>query len=239
MDRRLLKPLLLVTVVLVLPVALLAIRGESFAAQLEAWRKNPPPPATLAALVVAVLAADVVLPVPSGPVSTLAGSHLGVLLGTAASTIGMTLGATIAFALARSIGSFKKKSSKPAGDLSVDSNSGNVSGPLQVPASATPGLRGISGSAQQACHHGPSLLIITRPLPIVAEAAVLLVAGLQMPWRIFLPAVVATNLVISGTYALLGAHAAARGWLPLAIYMSVGLPLSIAIAYRYRLRKTP
>jgi uncharacterized membrane protein YdjX (TVP38/TMEM64 family) len=101
MDRRLLKLLLLVTIMLIVPIVLLAIRGESFASELERWRSSPPPPATLAALVVAILAIDVVLPVPSGPVSTLAGSHLGMMLGTAASTLGMTLGATIAFTLAR------------------------------------------------------------------------------------------------------------------------------------------
>ena len=52
-------------------------------------------------IVTAVLASDVFLPVPSGPLSTLAGSQLGFLLGTAASTLGMTLGGMVAFGLAR------------------------------------------------------------------------------------------------------------------------------------------
>jgi 3-dehydroquinate synthase len=212
MDRRLLKPLLLVSIVLILPIAILATRGESFAAQLRAWQTDPPPRATLAALVVAILAVDVVLPVPSGPVSTLAGSHLGVALGTAASCLGMTLGATIAFALARgvtvSIGGLKKKSRAAA-----------------VPSPTS--------EAQQAARdHGPWLLILTRPLPIIAETAVLLVGGLQLPWRRFLPPVIASNIAISATYALLGQYAAAHGWLPLAVCTSIALPLAIAIACR-------
>ena len=207
MDRRLLKPLLLVTIVLVVPIALLAIRGESFVSQLERWRSSPPPPATLAAMVVGILAVDVVLPVPSGPVSTLAGSHLGVALGAAASTLGMTLGATIAFALARGVTWSRER--------------------------RTAAVEAPPPEAEQACRdHGPWLLVITRPLPIIAEAAVLLVGGLHMPWRTFLPPVIVSNAVISATYALLGQQASAHGWLPLAVCTSIALPLAIAIACR-------
>jgi uncharacterized membrane protein YdjX (TVP38/TMEM64 family) len=204
MDRRLLKPLLLVTMVLVVPIVLLAVRGESFAPQLAQWQAAPPPPTTLAAVVVGILAVDVVLPVPSGPVSTLAGSQLGVALGTAASTLGMTLGAMIAFALARGVGLFKR-----------------------TPAEGGP------TEAEQACRtHGPWLLVITRPLPIIAEAAVLLAGGLQLPWRQFLPPVIASNVAISATYATLGQYAARNGWLPLAVCTSIALPLAIAMACR-------
>jgi 3-dehydroquinate synthase len=208
MDRRLLRPLLVVTMVLVVPIVLLAVRGESFATQLERWQTSPPPPMTLAAMVVAILAVDVVLPVPSGPISTLAGSHLGVALGTAASTLGMTIGAIIAFALARGF-MWNRERTREAAEVQ-------------------PALE-----AEQACRdHGPWLLVITRPLPIVAEAAVLLVGGLHMPWRNFLPPVIASNLVISATYALLGQQASAHGWLPLAVCTSIALPLAIAIACR-------
>jgi 3-dehydroquinate synthase len=174
---------------------------------------------TLAALVVAILAIDVVLPVPSGPVSTLAGSHLGVALGTAASTLGMTLGATIAFALARGVGLFRKRK------LPDDASQSQPAAP--------------PSEAQEACRtHGPWLLIITRPLPIIAEAAVLLVGGLQMPWRQFLPPVIVSNVAISATYALLGQFAAAHGWLPLAVCTSIALPLAITWACRRHIRRS-
>ena len=207
MDRRLLKPLLLITVVLIMPLVLLATRGESFAAYVEAWRSDPPARATLAALIVAVLASDVVLPVPSGPVSTLAGSQLGVMLGTLSSTVGMTLGAAIAFALARGVGVFRRGRSD---------------------ADAT---RGQSASPPRLGDHGTWLLVVTRPLPVIAEAAVLLAGGLQMSWRIFLPTVIAANLAISVCYALLGRFALEHGWLPLAVCATIAMPLAAAVLY--------
>jgi 3-dehydroquinate synthase len=221
MDRRLLKPLLLITVVLIMPLVLLATRGESFAAYVDAWRTNPPPRATLAALVVAVLASDIVLPVPSGPVSTLAGSQLGVLLGTLTSTVGMTLGAAMAFALARGVRGFSRGSTIASANF-LDENApseGSSSTPDQSP---TPLRLG---------DHGHWLLVVTRPLPVIAEAAVLLVGGLQMSWRAFLPTVVAANLAISVCYALLGKFALEHGWLPLAVCATIALPLAAAVIY--------
>jgi uncharacterized membrane protein YdjX (TVP38/TMEM64 family) len=212
MDRRLLKPLLLVTIVLVVPIALVALRGESFADQIARWQTDPPARGALVALVVAILAADVVLPVPSGPINTLAGSQLGVVLGTAASAAGMTLGAAIAFALARCWGR-----------------------PLAERLSSDEQLR----EADRACReHGPWMLVLTRPLPIVAEAAVLVAGGLKMPLRDFAPPVALSNVAIAVTYSVLGQQAAAHGWLPLAVCASVALPLAIALYYRRRLRRS-
>jgi 3-dehydroquinate synthase len=220
MNRRLARPLLLITIVLVVPIALLAIRGESFATQLREWQTHPPAPQTLAALVVVILAADIVLPVPSGPISTLAGSHLGVALGTAASALGMTLGAVIAFAVARRFGAAPNENEKgnpfsrdPIGERS----------PSTAPT-----------AEQAARRHGPWMLVLTRPLPIIAEAAVLIAGSLNMPWRIFLPPVVVSNVVISVTYAALGQYAAEHRWLPLAVAASMAIPLAIAIHLRRR-----
>jgi uncharacterized membrane protein YdjX (TVP38/TMEM64 family) len=211
MDPRLLKPLLLATIVLVAPVVLLVTHGESFLAQLAAWRADPPPPAALAAAVVAILASDVLLPVPSGPVSTLAGAQLGAALGTAASALGMTLGACIAFALARRWGR-----------------------PLAERLSSPEGL----AAADDACRrHGPWMLALTRPLPVVAEAAVLVLGTLQLSWRAFLPPMIAANVAISAAYAALGDYAARAGWLPLAVAASVALPLAAA-AWRRRPRRS-
>lgn len=210
MERRLIKPLLLVTVVLVLPLMLLAARGESFARRLSTWQTDPPPRSVLAVAVIGMLASDVILPVPSGPLSTFAGSQLGVMRGTAASFAGMTLGASIAFALARRWGT-----------------------PLAARLS-TPGQLTEAEEANR--RHGPWLLAITRPLPILAEAAALLVGALQMRWREFLPPVMATNLAMAFVYSLLGQQSAQQGWLPMAIAASVALPLALAVWWRRRLR---
>ncbi|MAT68404.1 MAG: hypothetical protein CMJ58_02670 [Planctomycetaceae bacterium] len=210
MNRTLLKPLLIVAVVLVLPLALLAVRGESFTTQLQRWRDDPPARATMAALVVAVLASDVVLPVPSGPVATLAGAQLGTALGAAASCAGMTVGAAIAFALARRWGRpLAEKMSSPESLAELD----------------------------DACaRHGGWVLAITRPLPVLAEAAALLVGALRMSWGRFLPPVLLANAALGVAYAALGQYAAKREWLPLAVGLAAAAPLA-AFAWRPRREK--
>jgi 3-dehydroquinate synthase len=44
---------------------------------------------------------------------------------------------------------------------------------------------------------GSGILVITRALPILAEAAVLLMGTVDLPWRQFLPAVMLSNLGIA------------------------------------------
>jgi len=194
-----LKPLLLITVVLILPLVLLAIWGETFLSVAQRWQAEPPARWILAVAVTAILASDVFLPVPSGPISTLAGSQLGVVLGTAVSTTGMTLGAVIAFALAKAWG-------RPLAE--------RYSSPKQL------------AELETACtKHGVWMLVLTRPLPILAEACALLVGALQMSWRQFLPAVLVSNFLIAATYSVLGQQAADYGWLPMAVCASVALPV--------------
>src|ERR1700752_3185157 len=95
-------PMIVVLAVPVVPFLLFGQKGLERA--LDEWREHPPPPGYVAAAVVALLATDVFLPIPSSLVSTLAGWQLGALGGTAASWIGMTLGAAIGFAVARRFG---------------------------------------------------------------------------------------------------------------------------------------
>ena len=59
MHNPLLKPLLLVALVLVLPLVLLVLRGESFQTLADRWEANPPGPAQMFAVVVVALASDV------------------------------------------------------------------------------------------------------------------------------------------------------------------------------------
>lgn len=207
-----LRPLLLITVVLILPLLLLAVWGESFQSIAQQWQDKPPSKWIIAAAVTGILASDVFLPVPSGPISTLAGSQLGFLAGTVVSTIGMTLGAALAFGLAKAWG-------RPLAE--------RYSSPDQLL------------ELETACsEHGAWMLILTRPLPILAEACALLVGSLQMSWQQFLPTVAASNLIIAATYSALGQHAANYGWLPIAICASVAAPLLITWWWRRRMKKS-
>jgi 3-dehydroquinate synthase len=193
------KPLLLVTLVLVLPLVLLAFVGESYEPFIARLKDDPPSATIVFTAVAVILATDLVLPVPSGPISTLAGSHLGIVAGTLASVIGMTVGGIIAFALARRWGR-----------------------PL---AQKYAGAEQLSELEKMASAHGIWLVVLTRPLPVLAEAAVLLVGTLQMSWRTFLPTLIITNLVIGATYAILGHYASQQNWLVIAICAAIGGPI--------------
>ena len=187
-----------------------AFWGEMFLPQIERWREDPPPPAILAALIAALLASDVFLPVPSGPISTLAGSALGMWWGALTSCFGMSIGAAVAFGLARRWGpplARRWASAERLADL------------------------------EAACgDHGLWMLVATRPLPILAEACSLLAGTLQMGWIKFMSIVTACNLAISIVYAYLGERATQQGWLPLALCLAVAAPLAIAVVWRRRMR---
>jgi 3-dehydroquinate synthase len=201
------KPLLLVALVLVLPLVLLAVLGESYAPLFERLKSAPPSAPTVFLAVAAILATDLFLPVPSGPISTFAGSQLGIVTGTLASAIGMTVGGVIAFALARRWG-------RPLAE--------RLSGPEQL-----------SALEEAASTHGTWLVLLTRPLPVLAEAGVLLVGMLQMSWQAFLPTLVTSNLLIAATYATLGHYASEQDWLVLAVCVAVALPIAAAVAVKH------
>jgi uncharacterized membrane protein YdjX (TVP38/TMEM64 family) len=206
MLHQFLKPLVLVSLVLILPVVILVFAGEAFASVIESWKSSPPAPITMFFAIAGILATDVFLPVPSGPISTLAGSQLGIVFGTLASTFGMTIGGVIAFALARKWGRpFAERFSSP---------------------------QELTDMETIADSFGLSALLLTRPLPIVAEACVLLLGTLKMHWRVFLPALVGSNLLIAATYATLGHYASEQAWLPTAVGMSLAVPVLLTILFR-------
>ena len=211
MDWRPFKLLLLATVVLVMPLVLLAFGGEMLAEPIARLQSDPPPRWVVAAAVVGILASDVFLPIPSGPVSTLAGSELGIIGGTIAACVGMTLGAAVAFGLSRRWG-------RPVAE--------RFSTPQRL------------AEVEEACRrHGPWMLVLTRPLPVLAEAAALLVGALDMPWIAFLVPVAATNLALASAYATLGSQAGESEWLSIALAATIALPVAAAAWYQRRLRR--
>jgi 3-dehydroquinate synthase len=131
------------------------------------------------------------------------------VLGTLASTIGMTVGGLIAFALARRWG--RPLAARFAGADQLDE--------LEKATST----------------HGIWLVLLTRALPVLAEAGVLLVGTLQMSWRVFLPTLVLSNLVIAATYAILGHYASEQDWLAIAVCAAIALPLGATFIAKRRI----
>ncbi len=157
------------------------------------------------------MASDILLPVPSSLVSTFAASQLGVVAATAVSWLGMTLGAMIGFYLAKTWGRA-----------------------LAVRLAAPDDLEQMDRLGR---HYGAWIVVFTRALPVLAEAAVLLAGATQLAWRQFLPGVMLSNLGIAVVYSLLGAWAQTQHQLPLALAASIALPILAATITRWFLRK--
>ena len=91
--RRFVRPILIVCLALLVPIIPFLGFGPWLEDLVAAWLDPPPPSGVLAALVVGLLASDILLPIPSSVVSTAAGAQLGIVVAVAASWIGMTAGA--------------------------------------------------------------------------------------------------------------------------------------------------
>ena len=148
------------------------------------------------------------LAVPSSLVGTLAGARLGFLVGTTINWLGLSLGAVLAFAVARVGGT-----------------------PLVQRFVAPDDRRTIERLVER---WGVRVLIVTRALPLLAEASVLFTGATGLTWRRFITPTLLANLGLAAAYAGLGAAARQGDQLPIALAASIIVPvLATALARRY------
>lgn len=162
----------------------------------------------VASVVVASLAADVVLPVPSSLVATAAGALLGWLPGALAATLGMLAGGLVGHRLG----------AVARGRLVT----------RLVPAADMAWLEGV------VARHGALAVAALRPIPVLAETSVIVAGAAGLPLRRFLPACLLSSLGVALAHA--GAGAWAVG-LPgfLAVLAALALPgLAWAVAKSLR-----
>ena len=82
--------------------------------------------------------------------------------------------------------------------------------------------------------YGPSGLVLTRAMPVFAEATVLIAGIHRLSWRRFMPAVLLSNLGIAIAYSALGDYAERHQWLPLALGVAIAVPVLVAaVAKRF------
>ncbi len=204
--RDLLRPMLPMIVILAIPIVPFLLFGTQVEERVAAWKKHPPAAPAVAAVVIGLLATDIFLPIPSSVVSTLAGYQLGAMGGTAAAWAGMTLGAVIGFALARWLGPRFVAWMTRYSDLA-----------------RTQALTD---------RFGPLILVLGRGVPVLAEATVLLMGMHRLSWRRFLPPVLLANFGLALAYAVFGEVAERNGLLPLALGVSIALPVVMVALFR-------
>ena len=208
MQRTLRILLLLAVAAVAVPLVPFLLVGARLDHAVGAWLDPPPPPAAFAAVEVGVLAADVLLPVPSSVVATLGGVVLGVAGGTACAWLGMTLGAAAGWALGRLAGS------------------GALAG---IDAADRAAL------ARHERRLGPLFVVLTRPLPLVAEATAILCGAAGMPARGFIGWAAAGNLAVAFAWSLAGARGAAADAVQWMLAAALVVPLALAcVAVRGR-----
>ena len=196
---------------LAIPIIPFLLLGESFEQDVQAWleQEREQTGGVLAAAVVGTLASDIFLPIPSSSVVTYAGGVLGLWPATLWSWLGLTVGSCFGFGLSKLLGKpFARRFAEPA-DLE------------KVEAAAS--------------RYGPAILLLSRPLPILAEACVLLFGTTTLSWRQFLLPVVAANLGIAFIYAACGAGFEDQKTLLIVTVASGTVPLLIALLIRKRL----
>ncbi|MEK6239401.1 MAG: VTT domain-containing protein [Planctomycetales bacterium] len=204
--RELFRTLPLMCAVLLVPILPFLFFGEWFDAWWDAFdhEHNQYSHAATSGLVIGLLATDILLPIPSSVVSTMAGWKFGWLGGTIVSWVGMSLGAAFGFALARRWGR-----------------------PLALWFSKEEDLDRMQAISER---YGPFVLALTRAVPVFAEAGVLILGIHRLPWRRFLPAVLLSNLGVSLAYAAFGNYAKQNQWLAFALGISVAIPILAAAA---------
>ncbi|HYO51353.1 TVP38/TMEM64 family protein [Archangium sp.] len=144
-----------------------------------------------------LLAADIVLPVPSSIVNTAAGSLLGFWAGAASSWAGLMVSVVVGYFLGWG-------ASGTALRRLVGGNEARVS--------------------RAAARHGHWALAVFRAVPVLAEASVVLAGFNRMPFRRFLATCALSNLGLAVTYSAIGAYAVDGGSFLLAFAGAICVP---------------
>lgn len=153
-----------------------------------------------------LLASDIVLPIPSSIVSTASGFVLGAGWGTLTSFAGMTVSCVVGYWLGRSAG-------RPAAARLV--------GQDQMPR-----LERLNSRV------GDWLLVICRPVPVLAEASVFFLGIVRVGFGRFMLLASFSNLAVSATYAILGATSASLNSFLLAFLASILIPGAFMLMMR-------
>lgn len=165
-------------------------------------------PAVYASILVLILGSDLLLPVPSSLLITHASVRLGVLGGTMVGFFGITIGSLLGFVCARWWGQRfveRKVSEADRRNLTDLMN-----------------------------RYGLLVVVLLRPVPILAEASVLLLGLGQMKFLRFLFWLCLSNFFVSLFFALLGDWATKSGIGELTVmFISITIPVILLLISQF------
>ncbi|MBL4885861.1 MAG: VTT domain-containing protein [Planctomycetaceae bacterium] len=196
----------LILLAMLIPVIPFVFFGEFLEDAIESWIQGDFSLTFRLAVVVLCLLVDIFLPVPSSAVITYAGATCGIISATLAAWAGLTLGALLGYELGRLLGS------RLINRLSSQQDREQMQ--------------------KFVSQYGGLAIVLTRPLPILGETAVLIVGSLFMRRSVFYLSVALSNLAISLVYASFGYWFSDPSWLPWIIAASLIAPLMLTFAAR-------
>lgn len=200
------KLLGLITAILLIAIIPFLFLGEAFEADVAKWFQKDWSAPERFGLMVALLAVDIALPIPSSAVITYGGAVLGFLPGMIAGWLGLTQGALLGFWVARLAGA-------PLVQKLVSANDRELLSRLNA-------------------QHSTWTVVISRPLPILAEAAILLLGSLRINLSQFILPLCVSNLVIASGYSAIGALTAETEWTTAVVIASMFLPIILTLLVR-------
>ncbi len=207
MQSNILRWLLLCVIILVI----ILVPFFAFGHRIEEWtdaflRASARHSFISGGVIFALLASDILLPIPSSIVSTGAGFVLGMLYGFLASWLGMTTACIAGYLLGAA--SRKRLSTKLLGESEVKR------------------LEDISRKA------GDWVIVITRAVPVLAETSVLLAGMGKMPFRRFILMTTLSNAAIALVYAAAGALSSSGNSFLLAFCAAILIPSGGMLLFR-------
>ena len=185
-------------------LAIILVPFFLFGEKIETWTEDFLESSTdqagwIAMVLGALLASDVLVPIPSSLTSTAAGLFLGFAAGTLTSLTGMTISCILGYWLGGRFG--RPLASRLVGDHE---------------------LTRLERLSQRV---GNWVIVISRPVPVLAEASVLFAGISGMSTYQFLLLSILSNLGISVVYAAVGAFSATTNSFLLAFAGSILVPL--------------
>jgi uncharacterized membrane protein YdjX (TVP38/TMEM64 family) len=131
-----------------------------------------------AVAIAGLLGSDVVLPIPSSIVSAGAGVLLGFWRAVAVIWVGMTISCLVGYLIGATSASAAKR---------------------------FVGSDGLTRASALAESYGDMMIVVSRPVPVLAEASVIFAGVVRMPFRRFFAMTSWANLGIAAGYAAIGA----------------------------------